>query len=101
MIVVCSLGPGCERPVGSSSRVERRCNGRESATLGPRRCAARAPPITRRCARMTDRVKALSQLLDQRIAVLDGAWGTMLQGAGLTPADYRGDRFAGHSHDVT
>ena len=23
--------------------------------------------------------------------VLDGAWGTMLQGAELTPADYRGD----------
>jgi 5-methyltetrahydrofolate--homocysteine methyltransferase len=50
---------------------------------------------------MSDRVKALSQLLDGRIAVLDGAWGTMLQGAGLTPADYRGDRFADHSHDVT
>ncbi len=27
----------------------------------------------------------------QRILVLDGAWGTMLQGAQLTPADYRGD----------
>ena len=26
----------------------------------------------------------------QRILVLDGAWGTMLQGAQLTPADYRG-----------
>jgi len=44
---------------------------------------------------------ALRQLLDQRIAVLDGAWGTMLQGAGLTPADYRGDRFVDHTHDVT
>jgi hypothetical protein len=27
-------GAGLRRPVGSSSRVERRCNGRESATLG-------------------------------------------------------------------
>ena len=27
-------------------------------------------------------MRELSQLLDQRIAVLDGAWGTMLQGAG-------------------
>src|SRR2546429_9198001 len=44
---------------------------------------------------------ALRELLDQRIAVLDGAWGTMLQGAALTPADYRGDRFTGHSRDVT
>ena len=31
----------------------------------------------------------LRQLLDERIAVLDGAWGTMLQRAGLTDADYR------------
>jgi 5-methyltetrahydrofolate--homocysteine methyltransferase len=46
-------------------------------------------------------VRALRDLLDQRVAVLDGAWGTMLQGAGLTPDDYRGDRFRDHSHDVT
>ena len=26
--------------------------------------------------------------------VLDGAWGTMLQGAKLTPEDYRGDLIA-------
>ena len=46
--------------------------------------------------------KALRQLLDRRIAVLDGAWGTMLQGAGLNPADYRGDRIGDDHHkDVT
>jgi 5-methyltetrahydrofolate--homocysteine methyltransferase len=50
---------------------------------------------------MPDRPEALSQLLERRIAVLDGAWGTMLQGAGLSPVDYRGDRFADHPHDVT
>jgi 5-methyltetrahydrofolate--homocysteine methyltransferase len=44
---------------------------------------------------------ALRELLDQRIAVLDGAWGTMLQSAKLTPADFQGDRFADHTHDVT
>ncbi|HWD78116.1 MAG TPA: homocysteine S-methyltransferase family protein, partial [Kribbella sp.] len=44
---------------------------------------------------------ALRELLDQRIAVLDGAWGTMLQGAKLQPADYQGDRFGNHTHDVT
>ncbi|MEU5987477.1 methionine synthase [Spirillospora sp. NPDC047418] len=44
----------------------------------------------------------LRELLDERIAVLDGAWGTMLQGAGLTPEDYRGDRIGGdHEKDVT
>ena len=44
---------------------------------------------------------ALRELLDQRVVVLDGAWGTMLQGAKLTPEDYRGDRFGDHPHDVT
>ncbi|GGK24601.1 5-methyltetrahydrofolate--homocysteine methyltransferase [Pilimelia terevasa] len=43
----------------------------------------------------------LRELLDRRIVVLDGAWGTMLQGAQLTPADYRGSRFADHPDDVT
>ncbi len=47
------------------------------------------------------RVEALRELLGQRILVLDGAWGTMLQGASLTPADYRGDRFLDHPRDVT
>ncbi|TKK86267.1 methionine synthase [Herbidospora galbida] len=37
----------------------------------------------------------LRQLLADRVAVLDGAWGTMLQGAGLTPADYGDERYAG------
>ena len=45
--------------------------------------------------------QALRELLDQRVAVLDGAWGTMLQGAGLTPADYRGARLDDHPRDVT
>ncbi|WP_329108750.1 methionine synthase [Micromonospora sp. NBC_01699] len=47
------------------------------------------------------RIRALKELLGQRILVLDGAWGTMLQGAGLTPADYRGELLPDHSHDVT
>lgn len=49
----------------------------------------------------SDRVRALRELLAQRIVVLDGAWGTMLQNAGLTPADYRGEILTDHSHDVT
>ncbi|MEV4151013.1 methionine synthase [Amycolatopsis sp. NPDC049691] len=48
-----------------------------------------------------DPTSRLRELLGRRVAVLDGAWGTMLQGAGLTPADYRGDRFGEHTHDVT
>jgi len=45
--------------------------------------------------------EALRGLLDQRILVLDGAWGTMFQGTGLTPADYRGERLGDHPQDVT
>ena len=45
--------------------------------------------------------RRLRELLDQRIVVLDGAWGTMLQGAGLSAADYRGDRLLDHPCDVT
>jgi 5-methyltetrahydrofolate--homocysteine methyltransferase len=40
-------------------------------------------------------------LLNQRILVLDGAWGTMLQGSGLQPEDFRGDRFRDHPRDLT
>ncbi|MBA2614340.1 MAG: methionine synthase [Actinobacteria bacterium] len=43
----------------------------------------------------------LRALLAERIGVLDGAWGTMLQQQGLTPEDYRGERFRGHPRDVT
>ncbi|WP_134663484.1 MULTISPECIES: methionine synthase [unclassified Amycolatopsis] len=43
----------------------------------------------------------LRNLLDQRVVVLDGAWGTMLQGAGLAPEDYRADWLEGHEKDVT
>jgi 5-methyltetrahydrofolate--homocysteine methyltransferase len=42
----------------------------------------------------------LSELLAQRILVLDGAWGTMLQRLGLEDADYRGERFRDHPRDV-
>jgi 5-methyltetrahydrofolate--homocysteine methyltransferase len=46
------------------------------------------------------RTQALRDLLDQRVLVLDGAWGTMLQGAGLTAADYAGERFRDHPQDL-
>ena len=42
----------------------------------------------------------LRELLAERIVVLDGAWGTMLQGAGLTDADFRGERFRDHPQEV-
>jgi len=42
----------------------------------------------------------LESLLAERILVLDGAMGTMIQRHGLAEGDYRGERFARHSHDL-
>ena len=42
-------------------------------------------------------MRDLTELLAQRIAVLDGAWGTMLQSGNLTPDDYR---LPGHEQDT-
>jgi 5-methyltetrahydrofolate--homocysteine methyltransferase len=44
--------------------------------------------------------ETISDLLGQRILVLDGAWGTALQDAGLSAGDYRGDRFRDHPRDL-
>ena len=47
-----------------------------------------------------DRSSELAKLLAQRVLVLDGAMGTMIQRHSLQEADYRGERFAAHAHDV-
>ena len=47
------------------------------------------------------RTAELRALLAQRVVVLDGAWGSMFQTAGLQPEDYRGDLLPDHSRDVT
>src|SRR6266516_4707590 len=39
-------------------------------------------------------------LAAERILVLDGAWGVLLQNRGLTEADFRGERFATHPRDL-
>jgi 5-methyltetrahydrofolate--homocysteine methyltransferase len=51
---------------------------------------------------LTQTVTKLRELLAERILVLDGAWGTMLQGAKLSPDDYRNELIpADHPKDVT
>jgi 5-methyltetrahydrofolate--homocysteine methyltransferase len=50
----------------------------------------RPPDIAAR----TDRLARLDALLQERILVLDGAMGTMIQAHRLSEADYRGTRFA-------
>jgi 5-methyltetrahydrofolate--homocysteine methyltransferase len=43
-----------------------------------------------------ERIAALKAAAKQRILVLDGAWGVMIQKRALAEADYRGERFKDH-----
>ena len=56
---------------------------------------AAGAPFTR-----TSRLARLEGLLRERILVLDGAMGTMLQRYQLTEEDFRGARFADHPRDL-
>jgi 5-methyltetrahydrofolate--homocysteine methyltransferase len=42
----------------------------------------------------------IEDLLSERILIIDGAMGTMIQDYKLTEKDYRGEFFAEHSHDL-
>jgi 5-methyltetrahydrofolate--homocysteine methyltransferase len=52
----------------------------------------KTPPYTR--------AQQLPEILSRRIAILDGAMGTMIQRFKLTEAQYRGERFADVARDV-
>ncbi len=45
-------------------------------------------------------MKNISELLQERILLLDGAMGTMIQRYNLTEQDFRGDRLKDHDHDL-
>ena len=45
-------------------------------------------------------IERLHKIIEQRIMVLDGAMGTMIQEYGLTEEDYRGKRFENFSQDL-
>jgi len=47
-----------------------------------------------------DCTNALESLLEHRILVLDGAWGTMIQGHRLNEAQFRGKRFRDHGREL-
>jgi 5-methyltetrahydrofolate--homocysteine methyltransferase len=64
-------------------------------SIGRTMLATGATPFTR-----TARLQALPALLGQRILVLDGAMGTMLQQHRFSEAAFRGERFADHAHDL-
>ena len=47
-----------------------------------------------------DATEALTEILSERILVIDGAMGTLIQGHGLGEDDYRGSTYADHGHDL-
>ena len=49
---------------------------------------------------MSDTANQIRRLLAERILVLDGAMGTMLQRHDLSEADFRGDRLRDHPKDL-
>ncbi len=49
---------------------------------------------------MSDRREILEAVLRERIAVLDGSWGVLLQREVRGEEAYRGEQFRDHSHDV-
>ena len=49
---------------------------------------------------MSNRIEHLERLLRERIVIIDGAMGTMIQRYKLAEADYRGVRFADWPKDL-
>ena len=47
-----------------------------------------------------ERIAHLKEEIKHRVLVLDGAMGTMIQGYGLSEADFRGERFKDHPVDL-
>jgi 5-methyltetrahydrofolate--homocysteine methyltransferase len=47
-----------------------------------------------------DARERLEAAIAERIMILDGAWGVLLQGRGLQESDFRGERFRDHDRDV-
>ena len=46
------------------------------------------------------RIRWLKEQAKERVLLLDGAWGVMIQGYKLSEADFRGQRFVDHGHDL-
>ena len=67
-----------------------------SLSTAPDSSAALAPVQRRPYTRATQ----LPDIMRERIVVLDGAMGTMIQRYKLGEADYRGTRFAEHGKDL-
>ena len=59
-----------------------------------------ASPILARPFTRTSRLARLPEILGEKIVVLDGAMGTMLQERSFSEADFRGERLRDHARDL-
>jgi 5-methyltetrahydrofolate--homocysteine methyltransferase len=85
---------GCAHlPARADREAER---GRDAASIGAAPFAVEPPD---EAARRT-RIERLKGLLSERIVLLDGAMGTMIQLAKLDEAGFRGERLRAHGHDL-
>ncbi len=69
---------------------------RTAGSPTPYAVGVNAPPTVER----PDATDALTRILAERILVIDGAMGTLIQGHGLGEDDYRGTPYAEHDHDL-
>jgi 5-methyltetrahydrofolate--homocysteine methyltransferase len=58
------------------------------------------PPAATLSAEAPAKAEAFRELFAQRIVILDGAMGSMIQTFNLGEADFRGERFKSHPHDL-
>src|SRR5438034_3760189 len=69
------------------------------STVNVKICARSIASTRREFTMQSDRTDELTRLLRERILILDGAWGTMIQERKLTEMDFRGPPSCGlHDH---
>jgi 5-methyltetrahydrofolate--homocysteine methyltransferase len=73
---------------------------RENEGASPRAAASPFGIVPPDEAARAERIKRLRELLEQRIVLLDGAMGTMIQQHKLDERGFRGDRFRKHGRDL-
>src|SRR5690606_29269462 len=87
------------RPRGRAVRAQL-SRASQALLRSPDRLRPQASPVNASNIPTRDRLAQLRALLRERIVMLDGAMGTLLQGHQLSEADYRGTRFAGHDRQL-
>ena len=92
---------GCCPPGnGPSGLIVDRPEGRENAAGSPRAPAAPFGIVPADESERSARIGRLRRLLEQRVVLLDGAMGTMIQQHKLDERGYRGERFRAHGRDL-